>query len=208
MSLGSHLAAIIAPLRLRITRMILAHRVRVRHPTLHADPTAIWDYGYHDLDTIEIGKNVSVGPFAEILVYRRSRHSKVPGRLILEDNAIVSMSADIRAAGGTIRIGENSGVGQHNVLVAANHQLRAGELHLASRGTRSAAASISARMSGSRRGAYSCLAALLATTRSSPRAAWCGGWCLPEKCGAAYRHARSASSAARANRRAVSQFEF
>ncbi len=132
MSLGSHLAAIIAPLRLRITRMILAHRVRVRHPTLHADPTAIWDYGYHDLDTIEIGKNVSVGPFAEILVYRRSRHSKVPGRLILEDNAIVSMSADIRAAGGTIRIGENSGVGQHNVLVAANHQLRAGELHLAS----------------------------------------------------------------------------
>jgi acetyltransferase-like isoleucine patch superfamily enzyme len=132
MSFGSHVAAIIAPLRLRITRAILAHRIRARHPTLHADPTAIWDYGYHDLDAIEIGKNVSVGPFAEIIVYSRSRHSQVPGRLVLEDRAIISMSADIRAAGGTIRIGENSGVGQHNVLVAANHQLRPGELHLAS----------------------------------------------------------------------------
>jgi acetyltransferase-like isoleucine patch superfamily enzyme len=130
MSLGSHLAAILAPLRVRLTRAILAHRVRARHPTLYADPTAIWDYGYHDVDLIEIGKNVSIGPFAEILVYRQSRHSKVPGRLILADRAIVSMGVDIRAAGGTIRIGENSGVGQFNVLVAANHQIRPGELRL------------------------------------------------------------------------------
>ena len=126
------IAAIIAPLRIRLTRAILAHRVRARHPTLRCDPTAIWDYAYRDIEAIEVGKDVSVGPFAEILVYRRSRHSKVPGRLILEDCAIISMSVDIRAAGGTIRIGENSGVGQHNVLVAANHQLRPGELHLAS----------------------------------------------------------------------------
>jgi acetyltransferase-like isoleucine patch superfamily enzyme len=132
MSLASHIAAIIAPLRIRLTRAILAHRVRARHPTLRCDPTAIWDYAYRDIEAIEVGKDVSVGPFAEILVYRRSRHSKVPGRLILEDCAIISMSVDIRAAGGTIRIGENSGVGQHNVLVAANHQLRPGELHLAS----------------------------------------------------------------------------
>src|SRR5690349_15454811 len=110
MSLGSHIAASVAPLRIRLTRAILAHRIRARHPTLHSDPTAIWDYAYGDVDAIEIGKNVSVGPFAEILVYRTSRHSKIPGKLILEDRAIISMSADIRAAGGTIRIGENSGV--------------------------------------------------------------------------------------------------
>jgi acetyltransferase-like isoleucine patch superfamily enzyme len=132
-SFGSHLSAIIAPLRQRTVSAVLSHRIRARHPTLQCHPTVLWDYGYRDIDAIEIGENVSIGAFAEILVYRRSRHSDVPGKLILEDRAIVSMSTDIRAAGGTIRIGRNSGVGQHNVLVAANHQLRAGELRLATR---------------------------------------------------------------------------
>ena len=131
-SIASHINATMWPLRQRLTRAVLAHRIRARHPTLHTDRTTIWDYGYHDLDAIEIGKDVSVGPFAEILVYRRSRHSSVPGRLILGDRVIISMGADIRAAGGTIRIGEDSGIGQFNVVVAANHQIRPGEARLRS----------------------------------------------------------------------------
>jgi acetyltransferase-like isoleucine patch superfamily enzyme len=127
MSFRSHIAAIAAPLRQRATRAILAHRIRARHPTLRADATSIWDYGYHDLDTLEIGRDVSVGPFAEILVYRHSPRSNVPGRLILEDASRIGFGADIRAAGGTVRIGARTSVTQNCVVVAANHVVRPGE---------------------------------------------------------------------------------
>lgn len=130
MSFGSHVSAVVRPLRQRMISAILAQRVRARYPTLNLDPTAIVDYGFRDIDIIEIGRNVTIGPFAEVLVRRTSRHSSVPGRLILGDNAVVAMGADVRAAGGTIRLGDNSGIGQHCVAVAANHRLHAGELYL------------------------------------------------------------------------------
>lgn len=126
----NHFAALLVPICKYATMTVLAYRVRVRHPTLKAHPTSIWDYGYRDLDAIEIGRDVSVGPFAEILVYRHTRHSEVPGRLVLGDRSVVSMGCDIRAAGGTIRIGAGSVVSQYNVLVAANHVVRPGEPRL------------------------------------------------------------------------------
>jgi acetyltransferase-like isoleucine patch superfamily enzyme len=130
MSLRSHLNAILAPLRRRATDKILAHRVRARHPTLTSHPTAIWDYGYRDLDMIEIGQNVLIEPYAFILVYKKSPFSDVPGRLILEDRAGIGYGTNIRAAGGTIRIGSGSAVAQNCVLIAANHAIKAGEARL------------------------------------------------------------------------------
>lgn len=127
MSLGGHLKALFRPLRKRFIMAILSHRVRARHPTLTSHPTTIWDYGYRDLDALEIGRNVVVGAFSVILVYRTSPFSTVPGRLIMEDGVAIGQGSNIRAAGGTIRIGAGTGITQNNVLVAANHQIIPGE---------------------------------------------------------------------------------
>jgi len=133
MSIGSHANAIRALLRKRITRAILRHRVQAYHPTLRADPSAIWDYGYHDLDALEIGKNVIVEPCAFILVYRRSPRSNVPGRLILGDGCGIGFGVNIRAAGGTVRIGTGAAIAQHCVLVAANHTVDPNEPRVTAR---------------------------------------------------------------------------
>ena len=127
MSLGGHFKALFRPLRKRLIMAVLSHRVRAKNPTMDAHPTVIWDYGFGDLDALEFGKNVWIGPNVEILVYHRSPQSNVPGRLIVGNGSIIALGAEIRAAGGTVRIGDGSGVGQYNVVVAANHQMRPGE---------------------------------------------------------------------------------
>jgi acetyltransferase-like isoleucine patch superfamily enzyme len=60
-------------------------------------------------------------------VYHRSPFSDVPGRLIVGDRSSIGVGSNVRAAGGTIRIGAGTGIAQYNVLVAANHVLRPGE---------------------------------------------------------------------------------
>jgi acetyltransferase-like isoleucine patch superfamily enzyme len=127
MSIGGHLSALWREAANRSTRWILAHRIRANHPSLICDPTAIWDYSFRDIASLTIGKSVWVGAYAEILVYRRSQHSRVEGRLVLGDRSVISTGVNIRAAGGEIRIGNDSGIGQYCVLVAANHMLRPGE---------------------------------------------------------------------------------
>ena len=127
MSFRSHVAAIAAPLRRRTTRAILAHRVRARHPTLNADVTSSGTMAMRDSTRSRSGHNVSVGPFVEILVQRRSSRSNVPGRLILDDECHIGFGTDVRAAGGTVRIGARTGVAQNCVLIAANHVVRSGE---------------------------------------------------------------------------------
>lgn len=126
----SHLRAAVSDIRQRTVTWILGHRLRARHATLIMHPTAVWDYAFGDIDAIEIGKNVTVGAFAEIVVYRRSTRSPVEGRLILSDGAIVTAGANIRAAGGTIRLGVNAGVGQHSTVVASNHMMERDGMHL------------------------------------------------------------------------------
>jgi acetyltransferase-like isoleucine patch superfamily enzyme len=122
----AHIEIIARDLKTRGTRRILANRIRARNPTMVCDPTAIWDYGYNDIDAIEIGSNVSVGAFAEIVVYKHHQHSSREGRLILGDAVIISAGANIRAAGGVIAIGDGSGIGQHSVVVGANHSIKPG----------------------------------------------------------------------------------
>jgi len=66
-------------------------------------------------------------PFCEILVTPHSRFSSKRGQLSLGDNAVIATGVNLRAAGGVIRIGANSGIGQHSVVVAANHKVVLGE---------------------------------------------------------------------------------
>lgn len=127
MRLTNYVAAFFKPLKKRATMSILAYRVRARNPTLTAHPTSIWDYGYHDLHAIEIGQDVIVGAYSMILVYHRSPNSSIPGRLILGDRSAISFGVNVRAAGGTIRIGPGSAVAQNCVLIAVNHMIRHGE---------------------------------------------------------------------------------
>lgn len=132
MNMLNHFAAITAERRTRLTRWVLAHRIRARHPSLLCDPTAIWDYAYRDIDAIQIGAAVTVSAFVEIVVYRSSPYSSIPGRLVLADHSVVAAGVNIRAAGGTIEIGARSVLSQHTVVVAANHQLSRDLPHLRS----------------------------------------------------------------------------
>ncbi|MDP3659110.1 MAG: acyltransferase [Phenylobacterium sp.] len=125
-----HSAALARALARSLTRAILGHRIRALHPTLISDPTAIWDYGYRDIHSIRIGQKVSVGPYAEIVIYRTSPYSSVEGSLTLEDGSVIGAGANIRAAGGAIRIGAGSAVTQNCVVVAANHKVIAGVARL------------------------------------------------------------------------------
>jgi acetyltransferase-like isoleucine patch superfamily enzyme len=127
MTLASQISAVTNYLKTKAIRRILWHRIQARHPTLICDPTAIWDYGYHDIDAIEIGADVSVLPFVEIVVHKRNRHTPFEGKLVLGDRSVISAGANIRAAGGTISIGARSGIGQHSVVVAANHAIKPGQ---------------------------------------------------------------------------------
>ena len=129
---SGHFGAFGRVIRTTLTDKILAHRIRARHPTLICHPSAIWDYGYRDIDSISLGRDVSVGAFAEIVVHRRTRHSSVEGRLELGDRAVLSAGVNVRAAGGVIRIGVQSAVSQYCVIVAANHLIIAGTPRLRS----------------------------------------------------------------------------
>jgi acetyltransferase-like isoleucine patch superfamily enzyme len=130
LSVAGHSLALGREARSRAARWILGHRIRARHPTLICDPTAIWDYGYRDIDAIQIGVGVSVLAHANITVHRYSPRSRVEGKLILGDGAIVSAGVVIIAAGGVVRIGKNSAVAANSVAVAANHLYAPGASHL------------------------------------------------------------------------------
>ena len=112
--------------RLHAARWVLRLRIRLRHPTLFSDPTAIWDYGYSDIDAISLGERVWVGAFAEVVVQLHARYSRVEGRLRLADGVVISTGVNLRAAGGAIQVGAGSVISQHCVVVAANHKLEPG----------------------------------------------------------------------------------
>ena len=126
MSIAGHARALAGEFRKRSARWVLGHRVRERNPSLICDPSAVWDYPYGDLDCIRIGRGASVGPFAEIIVRRRTTYSSIEGGLTLGDKAVLSTGANIRAAGGETRIGAGSVIGQYVVIVSANHMMTPG----------------------------------------------------------------------------------
>ncbi len=122
--------AMVAATKRRMIDLILANRICARHPTLDCHPTTIWDYGYRDIDAIEIGRDVTIAAFTEVIVYKHTPNSAIEGRLFLGDRSIIQSNSSIRAAGGVIRLGVQSAIGQCSVVVAANHVIRPGESRL------------------------------------------------------------------------------
>jgi len=131
-NLLGHLNALGRECKSRAVRWILAHRICAKYRTLQCHPTAIWDYSYGDIDAIDIGRNVSVCAFAEIVVYRHSPFSSIAGALSIGPETTIGTGTNIRAAGGVIRIGARSAISQHCVLVAANHAIVANDLRVKS----------------------------------------------------------------------------
>ncbi len=76
---------------------------------------------YDDLSALSIGTDVSIGAFGEIIVIARSPHSSVAGRFSVGANTVIGSYANIRAAGGEVRIGDNCLLAQFITIVAANH---------------------------------------------------------------------------------------
>ena len=124
---------VLRTVRRRLTTMALRHRIQYLHPSLDCHPTAIWDYALAHQDAIELGKGVSVGAFAEVLVYKHNPHTSEEGKLVIGDRSVITAGVNIRAAGGAIRIGNDTGIGQHAVLVAANHSVARGQVYIRSR---------------------------------------------------------------------------
>jgi acetyltransferase-like isoleucine patch superfamily enzyme len=111
---------------LRGPLLLLRHWLRHAKVTAH-NPTALISFPvvfqYDQVFAIQLGKDVVIGPFSEISVYKKSSFSNIPGQFIVEDLAAIGSHANIRAAGGTIHIGKNTLIGQHVSLIASNHQI-------------------------------------------------------------------------------------
>ena len=93
--------------------------VLIRFPTLKIDRPTVWRFD--TLRALDIGKEVVVGSFTEIVAYSRSPKSRIAGKLILGDRVFLGAGCNIRAAGGVIAIGSNTLVSQGVAIIAANH---------------------------------------------------------------------------------------
>ncbi|MCZ6767218.1 MAG: acyltransferase [bacterium] len=102
------------------------------NPTLRCEQPVIWNYGYRWLDSIEFGKHVHVMPMCEIVVYKHARHSSKEGKLVVGDHSVLGTGVNIRAAGGRIMIGKNSGIGEYSIVLASAHAVYQGALYLSS----------------------------------------------------------------------------
>ena len=132
MKILNHLIVMLRQLKSRAVDSILRHRVQYHNPTLKTHYTVLWNYGYNWLDSVNIGKNCVVMPYCEIVVYKHNKYSSKEGKLIMGDHSVIATGTNIRAAGGTIKIGKHSGIGELCVLVAANHSISKDKLHLQS----------------------------------------------------------------------------
>jgi acetyltransferase-like isoleucine patch superfamily enzyme len=86
---------------------------------------ALWD----DFTAIEIGRQVALGAFSEIIVFKRHPNSRVAGRLVIGDRCSIGAGANLRATGGVIVIGQNTIIGQHVSIIASNHTVRKGAVY-------------------------------------------------------------------------------
>lgn len=80
---------------------------------------------YNNLNSIKLGKGTSVGDFSVITTIKGN--SKIDSKLIVGDNTYIGELNNIRAAGGSIIIGNNCLISQHVTMVASNHNIRKGE---------------------------------------------------------------------------------
>jgi len=78
---------------------------------------------FDDIKSLNLGTNVWVGPYSDIVVIRKSDYSSVEGYLSIGNRVVIGSGVNIRAAGGSIVIGNNALLAQNVSLIAANHVL-------------------------------------------------------------------------------------
>ena len=104
----------------RLVRDELARRrLEAAYPGVHFEHPL--NFLVDDYSALVIGAGASIGPFSEIVVLRSAPQSPVPGRLVLAPGVHLGMGANVRAAGGSIEIGDETQIGQQVSLIASNH---------------------------------------------------------------------------------------
>lgn len=102
-------------------------RLSSRYPSLKMERPII--IKFDNIDAVEFGRDVYVGPFSEIIVFEHTSSSSICGRLVVGDRVVIGKGANIRAAGGEIYIGDGSLLAQNVSLIAANHSLNSNEFY-------------------------------------------------------------------------------
>ncbi|MCG2792764.1 MAG: acyltransferase [Weeksellaceae bacterium] len=79
---------------------------------------------FDDINNLEIGKNVYVGAFT--VIYVLNENDKKDCKLIIGENTYIGEQNNIRAAGGTIKIGKNCLISQQVSIVGSDHTFKKG----------------------------------------------------------------------------------
>jgi acetyltransferase-like isoleucine patch superfamily enzyme len=119
-SLGRH------GLRMVVMRLKI-EMLRARYPDLVIGNNSVIRYDRRE--AFHSGRNVIIGPFCEIVAIQKTPLSSQPGRLSIGAGTVIGAFANIRAAGGTIEIGENGLIAQQVSIIAANHTVTPGAIY-------------------------------------------------------------------------------
>lgn len=79
---------------------------------------------YDEIDNFQIGKNVYIGAYSVIFV--TDENAKRDCKLIIGENTYIGEQNNIRAAGGTIRIGKNCLISQQVSIIGSDHNYKKG----------------------------------------------------------------------------------
>lgn len=79
---------------------------------------------FDDLNNLEIGKNVYIGAFS--VIYVINENDKKDCKLIIGENTYIGEQNNIRAAGGTIKIGKNCLISQQVSIIGSDHHYKKG----------------------------------------------------------------------------------
>jgi acetyltransferase-like isoleucine patch superfamily enzyme len=102
-------------------------RMQIRHP----DSTFVFPlrWLFSDVKSIQLGSQVKIGAFSEIVVEGRLPNSSISGQLVIGDRVVIGSHANIRASGGKIHISHDCLIAQHVSLIASGHTLSAHGLY-------------------------------------------------------------------------------
>ncbi|WP_231962700.1 DapH/DapD/GlmU-related protein [Polaribacter sp. KT25b] len=102
------------------------NRVRFLYPNVNISSNCI--ISLQDLDQISIGSGSSIHDYTYIVVCNDPNNTIRNSKLVIGENTYIGEFNNIRAAGGTIEIGDNCSISQHITMVASNHGHDKGKL--------------------------------------------------------------------------------
>ncbi|PZU82685.1 MAG: hypothetical protein DI529_13865 [Chryseobacterium sp.] len=79
---------------------------------------------FDDVNNIQLGKNVYIGAFS--VIYIMNEDERRDCKLIVGDNTYIGEQNNIRAAGGTIKIGKNCLISQQVSIIGSDHNYKKG----------------------------------------------------------------------------------